>query len=281
MVTGAAGGIGRVLVAGLLASRARVLAVDMSGQGLQALRGALPEGDRERFSAFCCDLAAEGAAEQVVAASQAALREANTLVCNAGVGRMLYSKDWLDRPPRAWEVPASTWDKMFRINALSPILLANAFVPILQRQPWGRVVAVTTSLDSMLNAGTGPYGPSKAGLEAYMAVLGAELEGSSVSVNVLVPGGAVDTGMIPDMPGLSRASLLQPDVMLPPLRWLLSAAADGFSQRRIRANLWDEALAPERACAVAAAPIAWWSIAAGQRRAFVRSAAASPPPSRP
>lgn len=281
VVTGAAGGIGRALVAGLLASGARVLAVDMTGQGLDALRESLPAGGRDRFSAFCCDLAAEGAAQRVVDASHAALGEANALVCNAGVGRLLYSQDWLDRPPPAWEVPAQAWEKMFHINAISPILLANAFVPILRRQPWGRVVAVTTSLDSMLNAGTGPYGPSKAGLEAYMAVIGAELEGSPVSVNVLVPGGAVDTAMIPDMPGLPRSSLLQPEVMVPPLRWLLSAAANGFSQRRIRANLWDFALTPEEACAAAAAPIAWWSVAAGQRRALVRSEDASPAPSRP
>ncbi|MGE3809769.1 MAG: SDR family oxidoreductase [Gemmataceae bacterium] len=135
----------------------------------------------------------------------------------------------------------------------------------------GRIVSVTTSLDSMLNAGTGPYGPSKAALEAYTAVLGNELAGSGTTVNVLIPGGVVDTAMIPPLKGVERGALLPPNVMVQPLLWLLSREADGLNCQRLRASHWDASRPPHEALAAAAAPIAWSAIAAGQRRDLARS----------
>lgn len=55
-------------------------------------------------------------------------------------------------------------------------------------QKWGRIVGVTTSLDMMFAKGNPAYGSSKAGPEAFMASIAQELEGSGVTVNVLVLG---------------------------------------------------------------------------------------------
>ena len=68
-----------------------------------------------------------------------------------------------------------------------------------------------------------------------------------VSVNLLLPGGATDTGMIP--PGLadeSRAALLSPEVMGPPIVYLASAEAEGLSGARIVARDWRSWLAERR-----------------------------------
>ena len=57
-----------------------------------------------------------------------------------------------------------------------------------------------------------------------------DLNRTGVTVNVLVPGGVTDTPMISDEAGFDRAKLIQPEVMVPPLLWLVSDVA-GESHR--------------------------------------------------
>jgi hypothetical protein len=72
--------------------------------------------------------------------------------------------------------------------------------------------------------------------------MAADLAGSSVRVNLLLPGGATATGMVPDdVPDDVRSSLLSPDVMGPPIVWL--ATADVHDER-IVATEWRHPGAP-------------------------------------
>ena len=59
------------------------------------------------------------------------------------------------------------------------------------------------------------------------AVWATELEGSPITVNVLVPGGPTDTPMISDQSGWLREKMLRPEIMGPPIAWLVS---DAFSR---------------------------------------------------
>src|SRR3546814_2365602 len=88
---------------------------------------------------------------------------------------------------------------------------------------------------------TFPYGALKASLEAASAVWAAELDGTGVTVNVLVPGGPADTAFIADGSGMDRTTMLRPEVMGPPAAWLASAAADGVTGKRIVAAFWAQA----------------------------------------
>jgi hypothetical protein len=66
-----------------------------------------------------------------------------------------------------------------------------------------------------------------------------DLEGSGITVNALPLGGATDTGMIPHgLPEEVVAALLTPDIVVPPLLWLVSAEADGITGWRLTANQW-------------------------------------------
>ena len=55
--------------------------------------------------------------------------------------------------------------------------------------------------------------------------------------------------------------MLQPDIMVPPLLWLVSDAAAGVNARRFIAADWDTALPPDQAAEKAGAPVAWLGIA--------------------
>jgi NAD(P)-dependent dehydrogenase (short-subunit alcohol dehydrogenase family) len=57
-------------------------------------------------------------------------------------------------------------------------------------------------------------------LEAFSAIMAKDLAGTGITVNVLVPGGVTNTGMVPLEAGYNRAEMIQPAVMAPPLNWL-------------------------------------------------------------
>jgi NAD(P)-dependent dehydrogenase (short-subunit alcohol dehydrogenase family) len=58
-----------------------------------------------------------------------------------------------------------------------------------------------------------------------------DLEGTGVTVNVLVPGGITNTPMVSES-GFDRTKMIQPEVMAPPLLWLVSDAAGKVTARR-------------------------------------------------
>jgi 3-oxoacyl-[acyl-carrier protein] reductase len=139
--------------------------------------------------------------------------------------------------------------------------LSRALVHDMMRQHWGRIVNITTSLGTMIREGSPTYGPSKAALEAFSAIMAKDLAGTGVTVNVLVPGGVTNTSMVPLEAGYDRAEMIQPAVMAPPLNWLVSDAAAGVTGRRFLAVHWDASLPPEEAAAKAGDPVAWTDIA--------------------
>ncbi len=86
-----------------------------------------------------------------------------------------------------------------------------------------------------------------------------DIDGTGVTVNVLVPGGITNTPMISDEAGFARATMIQPEVMAAPLTWLISDAAGNVTGRRFLAVHWDLKLPPEQAAEKAGALVAWTS----------------------
>jgi NAD(P)-dependent dehydrogenase (short-subunit alcohol dehydrogenase family) len=113
----------------------------------------------------------------------------------------------------------------------------------------GRVVNVSMNHSTMNRTGFVPYGPARAGAEGLSRIMAADLAGSPVTVNVLLPGGATATGMIPEgFPPELADRLLDPAVMAAPIRWLASPAAAGVHDQRIVATEFADWLATRDAC---------------------------------
>ncbi|HVH75960.1 MAG TPA: SDR family oxidoreductase [Stellaceae bacterium] len=259
VVTGAAGGIGVQLVRGLLGAGMRVAAADRDRGRLAALAA---EHETEALLTIEADLARDEGAQAIVAAATARFGEIDILVNNAGVGPGAIRADSWQNPLKFWEITSDQWRLYLAVHTTAPLALARALAPPMTRRGWGRIVNVTTSLGTMLNAGFPTYGPSKAALEAMSAIWAKDLAGSGVTVNVLVPGGVTDTPMISEEAGFDRARLIRPRIMVPPLLWLLSDNAAAVTGRRFIAAHWDTALSPAAAAAKAGAPVAWTQIAA-------------------
>jgi NAD(P)-dependent dehydrogenase (short-subunit alcohol dehydrogenase family) len=259
IVTGAAGGIGRALVKGLLGAGVRVAAVDLTAGGLAAL--AREAGGAGALLTIAADLSRDAAAGDIVARTRSHFGKIDILVNNAGIGQAtLRAENW-QRPIRFWEISPDDWRRFVAVHTTAPLMLAQAVVPEMMQRRWGRIVNVTTSLGTMIRSGSPTYGPSKAALEAFSAIMAKDLEGTGVTVNVLVPGGVTNTAMVPQEAGFERTQMIQPEIMAPPLVWLASEAAGSVTGRRFLAVHWDPMLPPTEAAAKAGAPIAWTSIA--------------------
>ncbi len=262
IVTGAAGGIGRAMVRGLLAAGLRVVGVDRDRDPLEALAASVGEqGKTSELLTIQTDLTTDTAADEITEATRARFGRIDILVNNAGIGPGAIRADSWQRPLKFWEITPDQWRRFVAVHTTAPLALTNAVVPEMIRQGWGRIVNVTTSLGTMLLAGYPTYGPSKAALEALSAIMAKDLDGTGVSVNVLVPGGITNTPMISDVAGFDRAGMIQPEIMAPPLVWLVSDAAGNVTGRRFLAIHWDSTLPPERSAEKAGAPVAWTSIA--------------------
>jgi NAD(P)-dependent dehydrogenase (short-subunit alcohol dehydrogenase family) len=262
IVTGAAGGIGRAMVAGLLGDGIRVAAVDRNSEALTDLAATEhAKGHQGALLTIHTDLASDAAPDEIVAAARARFGEIDILVNNAGVGQATIRADNWQNPIRFWEITSDQWRRFVAVHTTAPLALTRAVVHEMVGRHWGRIVNVTTSLGTMLRSGSPTYGPSKAALEAMSAIMAKDLDGTGVTVNVLVPGGVTNTGMVPQESGFARDSMIQPAVMAPPLVGLVSDAASQVTGRRFLAVHWDPALPPAQAAEKAGAPIAWTSIA--------------------
>jgi NAD(P)-dependent dehydrogenase (short-subunit alcohol dehydrogenase family) len=249
LITGAAGGIGRAMVEAALSAGHAVAALDRDAAALAALPV------HPRLHPVLADLATEDGCRAGVEATLAGLGRIDAVVNNAGIGVSSLRPDAETRTPGIEELDAATWDRFFAINVRAPMLLLRAALPGMRAAGWGRVVNNTTSFRTMLRVL--PYGATKAALEAASAVWAAELAGTGVTVNVLIPGGPTDTPFIGADSGWAREAMLQPAIMGAPLAWLLSDAADGFTSQRIIAARWDVALPGHAAAAQAGRAIGW------------------------
>jgi NAD(P)-dependent dehydrogenase (short-subunit alcohol dehydrogenase family) len=251
VVTGAASGMGRAMALGLSNAGFDVVAVDRDAAGL----GTLPAP----IKPVSADLSQPTSFDTVVADTLGAFGRIDVLVNNAGIGQAGIRTDQRRNPIRFWEVTPEQWDRFLTVNATAPIMMTRAVVPHMLKAKRGRIITVTTSLGTMVREGYLLYGCSKAAAEASMAVLAADLAGTGVTANVLVPGGVTDTPLVGDAG--DRSKMLRPEIMLPPLLYLVSDEAAAVTGRRFIAADCDARLSPAQAAEAAGAPVAWLSIA--------------------
>ena len=205
IVTGTAGGIGRAMTRALLHAGIQVTAVDRDREALEALAvNAREQGEAAELLTIAADLSEDSAKHAITSATRGKFGRIDILVNNAGIGPGAIRPDSWQRPFKFWEITPDQWRRFVAVHTTAPLALTNAVVPEMMRQGWGRIVNVTTSLGTMLNAGNPTYGPSKPALEALSAIMAKDLNGTGVTVNVLVPGGATNTPMISGEAGFNR-----------------------------------------------------------------------------
>ncbi|HWJ83283.1 MAG TPA: SDR family oxidoreductase [Nocardioides sp.] len=168
VVTGAAGGVGKVVAELFRAEGARVVATDVApGDGV------VP-----------CDLADDAARDAFVAEALAELGGLDVLCNVAGVQQFA----------ELGKITAEGLRRHFDVNAAAPLLLAQAFADALTVSK-GNVVSVASISAAMGQPYNTQYCASKAALLLGMRSLAVELGTRGVRVNCVSPGG-IDTPLI-------------------------------------------------------------------------------------
>jgi NAD(P)-dependent dehydrogenase (short-subunit alcohol dehydrogenase family) len=258
-LTGAAGGIGVAMTDALLAAGHCVAAVDRDAKALDRLATRHAK-TKDRLHRILADLSTPDGCTHAVAAARARFGAIEAVVNNAGIGMSSVRPDAEARYPSIEELTPEIWDGFMAIFVRAPLMLVRAALPDMMKRGFGRIVNNTTSYVTMLRVQ--PYGAAKAALESMSAVWATELDGSGITVNVLVPGGPTDTPLIADESGWPRDKMLRPEIMGPPTAWLVSDEAKNFSGRRITAARWDKNLPAAEAAARASRAIGWPELSA-------------------
>jgi len=262
VVTGGLRGLGRAMALGLAKAGHRVAAVGHIEADIPELNAAAAEQQlRDRVWPLVADLRKPEECDRIVAEIRARFGSLDILVNNAGLTFTYIDPARFRRPTiqRFWEVPDEIVENVIVTNYLAGDRLSRRVAPAMVAQGWGRIVNVTTKLDTMNRVGTHPYGASKAALEMATEVWAKDVEGTGLTINIVNPGAGANTpGMADEMRQMSRegraARLVEPEEMVPPLLYVVSREADRVNGMRFDANAWDAALAPAEAARLAGRP---------------------------
>ncbi len=243
LVTGATSGLGAAMAHALAEAGARVALAARPGPRLDdALsRHRLAGHDVVGVSMDVRD------ARSVDDAARRTLEELEGLdvvVNNAGIGMRTVNPHFLTSPAPFFDVSPEGFADVVATNLTGYFHVARAFAPYFVAQRRGSFVNVTMNYETMRRRGFVPYGPSRAGAESLSAIMAEDLRENSVNVNMVLPGGATATGMIPGdvEPSLARR-LLDPAIMGPPIVFLASSRSAGLTGARLVATEFDEWLA--------------------------------------
>ncbi len=252
IVTGAARGLGRAMAEGLARAGASVVLADVDGVALKdAVTAVEAQPGCGPVTAITCDITVPADCEGAVAAAAEKFGGLHVLVNNAGKGPLHLERAPKTKSLKFWEADPDIWREIIVTNVNGTFLMARSAAPELIRSGSGRIVNVTTSLPTMQRRANSPYCVSKAAIEAETLIWAKDLEGTGVTVNSLIPGGAADTDFVHAAARVSlRAEgriLLPPSVMVAPIVWLASTLSSGVSGHRFVGKLWDDALPPEQA----------------------------------
>jgi len=182
LVTGASRGIGRAIAARLAEQGATVVAAARGDHANECVAGLVADGRKaEALSLDVTDQAAVEAAPGAIIARHGRL---DILVSNAGITR----DQLLMRMKR------DDWDAVLATNLTATFLLAQAAMRPMLKQRSGRIIAVSSVVGQMGNAGQTNYAASKAGLIGFAKALAREVASRAITVNVVAPG-LVETDM--------------------------------------------------------------------------------------
>lgn len=177
LVTGASGGIGRVLAVALAEAGARVAVHGMHADRIEATRRAVEEAGGEPM-ARTADLADLSACGALVNEVQAEFGRVDILVNCAGVNR---------RKPIA-QVTPEDFDAISDVNLRSVFFLCQAIYPQMRAQGGGKIINIGSVTSTAGLGGVSVYGATKAAVAQLSRTMALEWAQDNIQVNCLAPG---------------------------------------------------------------------------------------------
>ncbi len=232
LLTGGTSGLGVAMAGALARAGAAVMLTSRSAERAAAAAAQMPGA-----SGIAADVRDEAAVALVAEQAWSRLGGIDMLVNNAGLGMKTVNPRFMIDPIGFWEVSADGFRAVLDTNLTGYFLMAREMVPRMLDAGAGRIVNISMNHSTMNRRGFVPYGPARAGAEALSRIMAADLRGTGITVNILLPGGVTQTGMLPpaeDRP--AQLAVIDPAVMGPPIVWLASPQARHVHDERIIAT---------------------------------------------
>jgi 3-oxoacyl-[acyl-carrier protein] reductase len=179
IVTGGAGGLGKSIVEMLLDNGAKVVALDIDQEALDALE------INENIIKIKCDLTKESDISEAISQIIENFKKIDILVNNAGI---LYSEPLVSIVSKDKRHSVSNWKKVIDINLTSPFVLSSYVAEQMIMSRTKGVIVNISSISAKGNAGQSAYSASKAGLESMTMVWARELGNFGIRSVAIAPG---------------------------------------------------------------------------------------------
>jgi NAD(P)-dependent dehydrogenase (short-subunit alcohol dehydrogenase family) len=191
IVTGAARGVGRALVGGLVQAGTRVVAADRDAKGLAET--CAPYGDG--VAAVVADVSTVEGANEIVDVALARFGRLDICVNNAAVA-----------PHTALlEERVDVWDTVYAVNCRGTFLMTQvAARAMIAAGQGGRIINFSSAASKRGSAGGAAYASSRAATESFSRVAAIELAPHNILVNTISPG-LIDTQPKPLPPDMKAA----------------------------------------------------------------------------
>ena len=176
IVTGASRGIGRAIALELASRGAMVVAAARQANAQSVVDEIVAAGGRAELAT--AEMTDAASLEALIKGTVERHGKIDVLVSNAGITR----DQLLLRMKRA------DWDEVLATNLTAAFTLTQAVLKPMIKQRGGRIVAISSVVGQVGNAGQANYAASKAGLIGFCKSLAREVASRNITVNVVAPG---------------------------------------------------------------------------------------------
>ncbi len=188
LVTGASRGIGREIALTLCRNQFDVVVASPEVEKNEEVAETIRQCGGNTMT-LDLDVSSRDSVKQGVEAVLKQMGRIDVLVNNAGITRDALSM----------RMKAEDWDRVIQINLTGAFNMAQAVIPPMMKERWGRIINIASVVGEMGNVGQANYVSSKAGLIGLTKCLAQELAARNITVNAIAPG-YIETDMTAVLP---------------------------------------------------------------------------------
>jgi 3-oxoacyl-[acyl-carrier protein] reductase len=186
VTAGGGPGMGRAFCKALAAEGAAVAVADIDGGRAEQVAREIKAAGGAAI-AVPADVSAAAEVERMVARTVEAFGTVSILANHAGI---------LPGGPLE-DLTEEKWDKAMGVHLKGAFLCAQAALPHMRRNRWGRIVSTASRAGFRpMGPGRADYAAAKAGLVGFSRALAMEVGEDGITVNVIAPGVVAGTGMV-------------------------------------------------------------------------------------
>lgn len=226
LIAGAASGIGHAMAWACQQAGARVVAGDISAEGLTPLQDA-------GMHTHQLDIAQTQEVDEWIQGAQSAYGRLDAAILSSAIQRRVPIEDMTDLE----------WQRHLDVNLTGIFKLIRAIVPVMKRQQSGSIVTFTSGLAQSGWPGAGAYAATKAGLVGLIKSAAVELRGHGVRINAVSPGLVttpvfLNSASVDELASYEKTlGVSTPDEVVPTLMHLISDGAAHISGNVVERRL--------------------------------------------